>query len=181
MLRSNGALLCCGGAGGYDSFGSCLHWGPYFALDSYPLTCESYTLKKGDFNQGFHTFGLYWDEVSATDEFTMGQECMKPSHNSFPPAPHPQHLVIPHLFSAASPPLPPPPPVPQNELYTYLDTDDNRILSVKFDKDFWARGNFDTQAPGIANPWKGMANVAPFDQQFYLIFNVAVGAFLRLA
>lgn len=51
--------------GGYDSFGSCMHWGPYFAQDAFELTCESYTLPKGQgtFNDDFHTFGLYWDEV----------------------------------------------------------------------------------------------------------------------
>ncbi len=53
-------------AGGYDSFGSCMHWGPYFALDSYEMTCQAYTLPKseGTFNDNFHVFGLYWDEVS---------------------------------------------------------------------------------------------------------------------
>jgi hypothetical protein len=56
------AVFC---PGGYDSFGSCMHWGPYFALDSYPLTCQAYTLPKGKgtFNDDFHVFGLYWDEV----------------------------------------------------------------------------------------------------------------------
>lgn len=32
--------------GGYDSFGSCMHWGPYFALDYFEMTCQSYTLPK---------------------------------------------------------------------------------------------------------------------------------------
>jgi hypothetical protein len=49
--------------GGYDSFGSCMHWGPYFALDYFEMTCQSYTLPDGTFNDEFHTFGLYWDEV----------------------------------------------------------------------------------------------------------------------
>jgi hypothetical protein len=72
----------------------------------------------------------------------------------------------------------PPPNRPsfvQNELYTYLDTDDNRILEVKFNEDFWTRGKFDAY-PGVNNPWKGRPKHAPFDQPFYIIFNVAVGA-----
>lgn len=36
----------CVHTGGYDSFGSCMHWGPYFALDYYEMTCQSYTLPK---------------------------------------------------------------------------------------------------------------------------------------
>lgn len=53
--------------GGYDSFGSCMHWGPYFAQDAFELTCQSYSLPKGQgtFNDDFHVFGLYWDEVRA--------------------------------------------------------------------------------------------------------------------
>lgn len=54
-------------AGGYDSFGSCAHWGPYFSEDKYPLTCQSYTLPKGqDFNKAFHVFGLVWTEVGGS-------------------------------------------------------------------------------------------------------------------
>jgi hypothetical protein len=50
--------------GGYDSFGSCMHWGPYFALDKYDMTCESFTLPegKGTFNDDFHVFGMVWNE-----------------------------------------------------------------------------------------------------------------------
>lgn len=42
-----------------------MHWGPYFAQDAFELTCQSFTLPKGQgtFNDDFHTFGLYWDEV----------------------------------------------------------------------------------------------------------------------
>jgi hypothetical protein len=40
---------------------------------------------------------------------------------------------------------------------------------------FWERGNFDEIAPNIDNPWQFDTNMAPFDQEFYLIMNVAVG------
>lgn len=62
----------------------------------------------------------------------------------------------------------------EKELYTYLDNENHRILDVKFDQPFWKRGKFDAY-PGVANPWQGRPNSAPFDQPFYLILNVAVG------
>lgn len=40
---------------------------------------------------------------------------------------------------------------------------------------FWSRGTF-ANAPGIDNPWRlATTNIAPFDQEFYLIMNLAVG------
>ena len=59
-------------------------------------------------------------------------------------------------------------------LYTYVDTDDNRILSVDFtQQSFWQRGGWHNSS--YSNPWKGRGNSAPFDQSFYLVLNVAVG------
>lgn len=40
---------------------------------------------------------------------------------------------------------------------------------------FWELGEFSTEWPGTANPWEGQAKNAPFDKDFYLILNVAVG------
>jgi len=58
-------------------------------------------------------------------------------------------------------------------LYTYLDTQSNAILNVNFtDMDFWTRGGWGTT---YANPWAGRPNAAPFDQEFFLILNVAAG------
>jgi len=57
-------------------------------------------------------------------------------------------------------------------LYTYIDQDSNRVLSVPFDNSFWQKGGWSNTWD---NPWNGRGNAAPFDQQFYLIFNVAVG------
>ena len=55
-------------------------------------------------------------------------------------------------------------------------------LYLKFDEPFFKRGDFppivqnDTDFISTPNPWKdGTKNVAPFDQPFYLIMNVAVG------
>lgn len=63
--------------------------------------------------------------------------------------------------------------------YTYVDGEDNRVLSVAFDKPFWQRGEFD-QFPGLDNPWSGRSNAAPFDSGFYLVMNVAVGQSMSL-
>jgi len=57
-------------------------------------------------------------------------------------------------------------------LYTYLDKDTQRMLEVTFDKPFFNKGGWNSN---INNPWAGRSNAAPFDQEFYIIFNVAVG------
>ena len=64
-------------------------------------------------------------------------------------------------------------------LYTYLDNDSNRILQKNWttggtlwnEFSYWQQSNY-------ANPWQsgnGATAGAPFDQEFYIIFNVAVG------
>lgn len=58
-----------------------------------------------------------------------------------------------------------------------MDDDQNRILSVSFDKPFWERGDFDKL--NVNNPWAGRSQAAPFDQGLYLIMNVAVGELER--
>jgi hypothetical protein len=39
---------------------------------------------------------------------------------------------------------------------------------------FWEMGGYPGY-PGIKNPWKGREKMAPFDQEFYFILNLAVG------
>ncbi|KAF9569993.1 hypothetical protein EC968_002352 [Mortierella alpina] len=53
-------------------------------------------------------------------------------------------------------------------LKTYVD--DNLVLNVTFD-DMYQKGKFPSW---VENPWKG-SKTAPFDQEFYIIMNVAVG------
>ncbi|KAI9312954.1 concanavalin A-like lectin/glucanase domain-containing protein [Dichotomocladium elegans] len=55
-------------------------------------------------------------------------------------------------------------------LRTYVD--DITILLVNFDQSFWDRGGFPET---MMNPWRGSHISAPFDQEFYLILNVAAG------
>ena len=60
----------------------------------------------------------------------------------------------------------------ETKLYTYIDTDTNRVLEVDITQSFWDKGQFSTN---YDNPWFNVSKAAPFDQEFYLIFNVAVG------
>ncbi|XP_022087863.1 beta-1,3-glucan-binding protein-like isoform X2 [Acanthaster planci] len=55
--------------------------------------------------------------------------------------------------------------------------DDELILDVDPGTNgFWELGEFEKSNPGIANPWVGSSSkVVPFDQDFYIILNVAVG------
>ncbi|KAI8053111.1 concanavalin A-like lectin/glucanase domain-containing protein [Gilbertella persicaria] len=53
---------------------------------------------------------------------------------------------------------------------TYVDG--NTLLQVDFDKTAWERGQFSSPT---MNPWKSGDISAPFDQEFYLILNLAVG------
>ncbi|OAD74008.1 glycoside hydrolase family 16 protein [Phycomyces blakesleeanus NRRL 1555(-)] len=55
-------------------------------------------------------------------------------------------------------------------LRTYVD--DKTILQVDFDEPFFERGNFPRWS---MNPWDSGDIGAPFDQEFYLILNLAVG------
>ncbi|KAI8335864.1 concanavalin A-like lectin/glucanase domain-containing protein [Chlamydoabsidia padenii] len=50
--------------------------------------------------------------------------------------------------------------------------DNKTVLQVDFDQSFWQRGAF---PEWCANPWKSGSIGAPFDEEFYLIFNLAVG------
>jgi len=56
-------------------------------------------------------------------------------------------------------------------LFTYIDDPGNKVLEVDFtEESFWERGGFTGN-----NPWRGQPNAAPFNKDFYLILNVAVG------
>lgn len=64
-----------------------------------------------------------------------------------------------------------------HQLYTYIDTDDiaHRILTVNFPPEsssMWEYGRFDSRQDNI---WVTGASNAPFDQEFYLVINVAIG------
>lgn len=56
--------------------------------------------------------------------------------------------------------------------------DDNTVGSVNSTADggFWKRGRFDEREPDQSNPWRYGTLMAPFDQEFYVIINLAVGS-----
>lgn len=55
---------------------------------------------------------------------------------------------------------------------TYIDDETNVVLDVDMSSEsFWSKGGWTNQN----NPWEGETPNAPFNRDFYLIFNVAVG------
>lgn len=58
----------------------------------------------------------------------------------------------------------------------YIDDDAKRLLWLPIDQSFWDLGAFQKDSGRqLDNPWQGRPPVAPFDQPFYLVLNVAVG------
>lgn len=61
----------------------------------------------------------------------------------------------------------------ENRLYTYFDSQTNIVLDVDMkSQSFFQKGNF---GPTYDNPWVGETNNAPFNREFYLVINLAVG------
>lgn len=57
--------------------------------------------------------------------------------------------------------------------YIQFIVDDGVVLTVDARRGFWERGGFQNSA--FANPWTGASIMAPFDQEFFIIMNNAVG------
>lgn len=65
-------------------------------------------------------------------------------------------------------------------VFSYIDTRLLQVLYTTFDKPFWQKGDFpvsDSNGTRLVDPWSytGRDNT-PFDEDFYLILNVAVGS-----
>jgi beta-glucanase (GH16 family) len=107
--------------GGYDSFGSTLHWGIDYLNNFFQQT---HAIRKTgiDLTSEFHNYGLVWNETY---------------------------------------------------IGTYFDDESNVVLSVPIDRPFWEKTGLGN--PPWDNPWEGYGDNAPFDQEFYLILNVACG------
>ena len=105
--------------GGCESFGSTLHWGPFWPENGYLKTHEEFALPAGDLSEAFHTYGLLWNAT---------------------------------------------------RMQTYIDG--SIVLDVAVNQSFWNWGAF---GAGLADPWEGRGDNAPFDQRFYMIINLAVG------
>ncbi|KAH7122381.1 concanavalin A-like lectin/glucanase domain-containing protein [Dendryphion nanum] len=64
-------------------------------------------------------------------------------------------------------------------IFTYIDTRLLQVMYTQFDRPFWQQGQFplsDSNGTRLQNPWSFTENNAsPFDEEFYLIINLAVG------
>lgn len=63
-------------------------------------------------------------------------------------------------------------------LFTYIDSRLLHVIYNHFNQPFFTKGRFpltDSNGTRLDNPWQGGSYAAPFDQDFYLILNVAVG------
>ncbi|TQW00671.1 hypothetical protein V2A60_001730 [Cordyceps javanica] len=114
--------------GGNNIVSSALHWGPDPANDAWWKTNNKHKILRGNFGDGFNTFGLEWS---------------------------------------------------QKYLFTYVNTRLMQVLYTNFNKPMWQRGGFpQTTSNGtrLADVWSQTARKnTPFDQEFYLIINLAVG------
>lgn len=67
----------------------------------------------------------------------------------------------------------------ENYIFTYINTRLLQVMYTHFDEPFFKYGNFplaDSNGTRLDNPWAATgSNASPFDQDFYLIINVAVG------
>jgi beta-glucanase (GH16 family) len=67
----------------------------------------------------------------------------------------------------------------QKYLFTYIDTSLLQVLYTNFNEPLWKRGNFpvaDSNGTKLVDEWSQTGrDQTPFDQDFYLILNVAVG------
>ncbi|KAF9530691.1 GH16 beta-1,3-glucan recognition protein [Crepidotus variabilis] len=115
---------------GTDYVRGSLNWGPLMWLNAVSKTYGWWTLRRGSYDQGFHTYALEWDK----DFIRM-----------------------------------------------YVDTRLHHMLDLRMKKSFFEKGDFPavvqngTDAVILENPWVNATKMAPFDQSFYLILNVAVG------
>ncbi|KAI6654657.1 Beta-1,3-glucan-binding protein-like [Oopsacas minuta] len=110
--------------GGYNKFGTTLHWGPFPGNDPWSKSHAVWTAStEKDLIENFHTYGFIWNETY------MG---------------------------------------------SYIDDEKNVVLSLPIDMPFWDLGGW-YKNPNLVNPWIGGGKNAPFDKEFYMLLNVAVG------
>lgn len=104
---------------------------------------------------------LHWGPTSATDAYKKTEKLYERRLNGFA-----------HEFHVYG--------LEWNEKYikTYIDLRLVQVLYHDFSEPFWDYGDFDlTYSNGsyIIDPWPTNNKIAPFDQEFYVILNVAVG------
>lgn len=134
--------------GGNNVVHQTTHWGPNGQLDKDSVTTAGTQALHSTFADGFHTFGLQWTGKPIFSSYYM-QSCVQEADT-----------------------------LSEKYLFTYVDTRIRQILYQKFDKPQWDVGHFPPTYPNgtaTVDPWTNGTNAAPFDQNFYLILNLAVG------
>lgn len=61
----------------------------------------------------------------------------------------------------------------ETEIKTYVDNEANVIMRIPITETFWQKGGWSNS--NFNNPWVTGGKNAPFDQEYYLILNLAVG------
>lgn len=56
-----------------------------------------------------------------------------------------------------------------------FSVDDIITKQIEPENGFWKRGKFDKQFPGVDNTWETGTNMAPFDEEYFLLIQLTVG------
>ena len=122
---------------------------------------NNYTYAQGGNN--IVSSALHWGPNADNDAWWRNYEKRKALHTIYPSGFHTFGLEWTEKF-----------------LVTYLDSRLLHILYTKFDEPLWRRGKFppaDSNGTRLVDPWSQTGRYStPFDQDFYLILNVAVGS-----
>ncbi|CAH1261309.1 KREMEN2 [Branchiostoma lanceolatum] len=133
---------------GIDVTTSTLHWGSSGAwpYNGFYKTRAEKEAHTGTYGSDFHKWTMVWTDQYL--KFSVDDELMVT-------------VSPPDGFWALG------------DLLSWFSVDDELMLTVSPPDGFWALGDFGL--PDSDNPWSGAGRMAPFDQDFYLILNVATG------
>lgn len=138
-------------------------YGPWPAsgeIDIAETRGNNYTYPLGGNNVVSST--LHWGPDSTDDGWWQTHNVRKSLHTSFATGYHTYGLEWSEKY-----------------IFSYIDSRLAQVLYTKFDKPFWQRGMFpasNQNGSRLVDPWSQTGNDAtPFDQDFYLIINLAVG------
>jgi hypothetical protein len=88
--------------------------------------------------------------------------------------------LLSQLTSEANANPPSPSQWSEKYIFTYINTRLLQVMYTHFDQPFFQYGNFplaDANGTRLEDPWKDTkSNTSPFDQDFYLVLNLAVGS-----
>lgn len=136
-------------------------YGPWPAsgeIDIVESRGNNYTYPQGGDNIISST--LHWGPDSANDGWYLNNEKRKALHTSWSSEFHVYGVEWSDKY-----------------IFTYIDTRLLQVMYVGFTEPFWTKGDFPASENGTAlvDPWNTGRDDTPFDQDFYLILNVAVG------